>query len=287
MIIFNGKKAADEILSELKEKILQERIKPRFAVISVGDNPASRLFIKNKKRAAKRIGVGISHYKFKETAKEAEVIKKIEKLNQDFRVNGIIVQLPLPKKFNQEKITERINLEKDVDGFCGANRALLEKGEKPYFYSPFPLSVLVALKSAVKNFKGKRILAVVNSKIFGQALKSFLKLKNIEIDFILKKKLHFLDLKAKLKSADVIITACGCPKQLKREMIKEGAVLIDGGITLLFNGKVAGDADRESVEKKASFLTPVPGGIGPLTVAMLLKNVYLAAKKHAKHRKKH
>ena len=171
MLTFNGKAEAEKILLETKEKILEERIQPVLAVISIGDNPSSRLFIKNKKKAAKRIGIKVTQYKFEETVPENEIIQKIEELNQDSGVNGIIVQLPLPKNFKTDRIIEKINPQKDVDGFHRVNRDLLEKGEKPYFYPPLPLAVLTALKSAIKNFEGKRIIAIVNSKIFGENLK--------------------------------------------------------------------------------------------------------------------
>lgn len=278
MVIFNGKKAAEKILLEVKEKLSKEKIEPALAVISAGQDSSSNLFIKNKKKHAKRIGIKVIHHKFEETASEEEIIKRIEELNNDRVVNGIIVQLPLPKKFNTEAIIEKINPKKDIDGFHRLNRELLKKGKNPYFCPPLSSAVLLALKDAIKDFKGKQILAVVNSKIFGETLKNFLKKEGIKTNFVLKKKHHFLDIRIKLKSADVIITACGCLKQLKGEMIKEGAILIDAGISVLFNGKVAGDIDRKSVTNKAAFLTPVPGGIGPLTVALLLKNAYLAAK---------
>ena len=280
MVIFNGKTEAEKILLETKEKILEERIQPVLAVISIGDNPSSRLFIKNKKKAAKRIGIKVIQYKFEETVPENEIIQKIEELNQNFGVNGIIVQLPLPKNFKTDRIIEKINPQKDVDGFHRVNRDLLEKGEKPYFYSPLPSAVLTALKTAINNFEGKRIIAIVNSKIFGENLKNLLRRTRIKVNFILRKKNYFLDIRTKLKSADVVITVCGCVKQLKGDMIKEGAVLIDGGIIVLSNGKVVGDIDKKSIANKAAFLTPVPGGIGPLTVAFLLKNVYLASKNY-------
>ena len=279
MVIFNGKKAAEAILLEVKEKILEKKLQPVLSIISVGEDSSSKLFIKNKKKSAKRIGIGINHYKFKEDVSEEELIGKIEESNADKSVSGIIVQLPLPKNLNTNLILSKVDPKKDVDGFHKVNRDLLRKGESPYFNPPLPSAVLLTLKAATNDFKGKKILIVANSKIFGETVRNFLKKEaGIKASFVLKTKNHFLDIGAKLRSADVLITVCGCVKQLKAEMVKQGAILIDGGIIVLSNGKVAGDADKKSVSKKVSFLSPVPGGLGPLTVAFLLKNVYLAAK---------
>ena len=279
MRIFNGKKAAEKILLDLKKKIEREKVKPKLAVILVGENKASKLYIKNKKQAAKKIGIKVIQYKFKKDARENNIIQKIKDLNNDRSINGIIVQLPLPEGFKTRKITETINPEKDVDGFHKVNRNLLKKG-KPYFFPVLPLAILIALKRTVKDFQRRKILALVNSDALGQTLKTFLKREGIKINYLLRKKVSFLKIKKELKSADIIITVCGCPNLIKGDMIKNKAILIDAGISYSFNGRVKGDVDREGLKNKAAFLTPVPGGIGPLTVASLLKNVYLSAKKY-------
>ncbi|PIV45154.1 MAG: bifunctional 5,10-methylene-tetrahydrofolate dehydrogenase/5,10-methylene-tetrahydrofolate cyclohydrolase [Candidatus Nealsonbacteria bacterium CG02_land_8_20_14_3_00_37_10] len=261
MRIFNGKRAAEKILLRLKEKILKDKIIPVLSVISVGEDPASKLFIRNKKQAAKRIGIKVNHYnRFKETVSEEEIIQKIKELDNDLAVNGIIVQLPLPKKLNAKKIVGGISPHKDVDGF--------RKGT--HFSSPLISGILTALKDSTKKPKGKKIIALVNSDFFGRVLKSSLKKEAIKINYLKNKK------SPAVKTADIVITVCGCPNLIKGDMIKKGAILIDGGITVLKNKKVVGDVDKKSVANKARFLTPVPGGLGPLTVAFLLKNVYLA-----------
>jgi len=262
MIIFNGKKTAEKILSELKKKIKKEKIKPKLAVISIGKDPASGLFIRNKKRAAQKTGIEINHYRLKENAEEKDIIKIIEHLNKDFSVNGIIVQLPLPKRLNSEKIIKRILPKKDVDGFT----------KKTCFKSPLILSILIALKGSNKKLKGKKVLALVNSDIFGKTLKKHLKKENINGNYLKNKKI------SKIKSADILITALGIPNLIKEKMLKRGAILIDAGISVTGKNKVIGDIDKKNIQKKASFLTPVPGGIGPLTIAYLLKNVYAAYK---------
>jgi methylenetetrahydrofolate dehydrogenase (NADP+)/methenyltetrahydrofolate cyclohydrolase len=260
MRIFNGKKIADRILSDLKKKIEQKGLKLKLAVISVGKDPASELFVTNKKKAARKTGIKVVHYRFKEKDREKEIIEKIDKLNADPSINGIIVQLPLPKNFNTEKVVGKINPQKDIDGFQ----------KKTPFSSPLISAILIALKASTGKLKSKKIMALVNSDFFGKALKSSLRKKGININYLKNKK------SPKTKSADIVILICGCPNLVKGDMIKKGAVLIDGGITILKDKKVVGDVDKKSVAKKAGFLTPVPGGLGPLTVAFLLKNLYFA-----------
>jgi len=272
MKIFNGKKTAEKILSDLKRNIRKLRVKPTLATILVGEDRASKLYIKLKQKAARKIGANLILYKFESGAREDDIIGKIESLNEDKKVQGIIVQLPLPDGFKAKKITGKINPGKDVDGF-----------QKKSDFSPvLPSAILIALREAVKSQRSKKILALVNSRIFGETLKRFLKKEKIRVNYILRKELTHGKLKTKLNSADVIITACGIPNLIKNNMVKRGVVLIDAGITRLPGRKVLGDVDKKSVKDKASFLTPVPGGIGPLTVALLLKNTYLAAKKHGK-----
>lgn len=266
IMIFNGREKADEILRDLKQKIQKEKLIPRLAVISVGRDPASELFIKNKRRAAVKIGIKVDHFRFKEKTLEREIVRKIERLNNNTAVHGIIVQLPLPQHLGGGKIVGKMNPCKDVDGFR----------RKTKFSSPLISAILTALRASDRNLKNKKIVAVVNSDFFGRALKKNLKKEKIKIDYLLGRKL----LKYKIKEADIIITVCGRPNLIKGDMIKKGAILIDGGITVLKSKKIVGDVDRKSVEEKAVFLTPVPGGTGPLTVAYLLKNVYLAAKNY-------
>ena len=285
MRIFNGKKIADETLSDLKKKIKKRGFKPKLAVISVGKDLSSELFIRNKKRAAQKIGINILYYKFKEPIRQAqgkkiekEIIERIERLNSDSSVNGIIVQLPLPKNLNTSKIIGRISSQKDVDGFQ----------KKTPFLSPLISAIRIALKSSTKTLKGKKIVALVRSDFFGRALKFSLAKEKIKIDYLKNKKNpkikkgeeHKFSSSALryTRAADIIISICGCPNLIKGDMIKKGAVLIDVGITILKDKKIVGDVDRKSVEKKAGFLTPVPGGLGSITVALLLKNVYYATK---------
>jgi len=264
MMIFDGKSRAQKILLGLKKRISKDKITPVLSVISVGRDPASDLFIRNKKQAAENIGVKVNHFRFKETILGERIIWKIERLNKDETVHGIIVQLPLPRKLNSKEIVGKISPLKDVDGF----------GKETRFSSPLISAILIALKNSVSDFKNKKIIALVNSDFLGQSLIKFLEKERIKIDYSLKQKISI----SKIKKADIVIAVCGCPNLVKGDMVKRGVVLIDAGIVVLKNKKVAGDVDRKSVEGKASFLTPVPGGLGPLTVAHLLENVYLATK---------
>lgn len=278
MKIFNGKKVANKILEELKEDIKSLRLRPSLAVVFVGESEESKLYISLKKKAAEKIGIEVKIYQFSGQTKEEEVINKIKSLNEDENTSGIIVQLPLPATLSIDKIIGAIDPIKDVDGFHEINRKLLEKGE-PRLMPILPMAILLALRNALKkDLEKKKILALVHSKIFGQTLKMVLEKEGANIDYLVRNTCIVLGIEKELKSADVLISVCGCPRIIKAESIKDNAILIDGGITRYHDGKVVGDIDRESVKGKASFLTPVPGGIGPLTVALLLRNVYLAAK---------
>ncbi len=276
MKIFNGKKVAEKILKETAAAIKKEKIRPVLAVLSVGEDEASKIYIKLKKDAGAKIGIEVAEYHFEAQTQEDLIIEKIESLNKDEQVSGLIVQLPLPAILNTERIIKAIDPKKDVDGFHPENRKLLEKN-KPWFWPVLPSAILLAIKTALKNnFKGKKALALVNSEVFGQTLKLILEREGLSLAYQVKNTCIVLGAEKEIKSADILISVCGCAKMIKAEMIKNEAILIDAGITRYHDGKVVGDIDQESVKDKAAFLTPVPGGIGPLTVALLLRNVYLA-----------
>lgn len=281
MRLFNGKEASDKILKELKTAILREDLKPRLAVILVGEDEASKIYIRLKKKAAEEIGIGFELYKYDITLASSEVIKKINELNKREEINGIIVQLPLPASWSRDEIIGAIDPLKDVDGFHEKNRRLLLEG-KPVFEPILPTAMLVAIKAALgDDLSGKKAAALVNSDIFGQVLRVVLEKEGIKFDYIVRNICSADGTEEKLREVDVVITACGCPNLVNSEMIKDGAVVIDGGIYRFKDGRVCGDVDCVSVQKKASFLTPVPGGLGPLVIALLLRSVYLAAKSRA------
>jgi len=283
MILFDGKKAADKILKEIGGQIKKKkRNRPALAVILVGEDSASKLYIKLKKAAAKKIGIQVEEHLFAADVKEEEVLAKINELNENKKIKGIIVQLPLPAMLNPDRIIAAIDAKKDVDGFQKENKrfSLIKEKAEPRLQPVLPQAILTALREALNNnLAGKKMVALVNSDIFAQTLKSVLEKAGADISCIVRKACVIMGAEREVKDADILITVCGCPKFIKSDMIKEGAILIDAGITRYSDGKVVGDIDGESVRDKAAFLTPVPGGIGPLTVALLLKNVYLASRK--------
>jgi len=269
-------------LKEIKTAIKREKLKPKMAVILVGEDEASKIYIRLKGEAAERVGVGFELYKHDATVANERIVKKIKELNENGDIAGIIVQLPLPAGLDRDKIIGAIDPRKDVDGFHAENRRLLLEGH-PVFEPVLPTAMLAAIKAALGgDLSGKKAVALVNSDIFGQTLKLVLEKEGIKFDYIVRNICSADGTEEKLRETDIVITVCGCPNLVTGEMIKGGAVVIDGGIYRFSDGRVRGDVNRESVENKASFLTPVPGGLGPLVIALLLKNVYLAAKKQKK-----
>lgn len=278
MKLFDGKKIAQKILKELAVSVSAMIVKPKLAVILVGEDSSSKLYVKLKEKAARQIGIGFEKHIFSGAAREKEIIAKIESLNNDAAVSGIIVQLPLPAVLRSDRIIEAIDPCKDADGFHRENLKLLEK-KKERILPVLPAAILTALAAAKKFIQRRDVLALVNSEIFGQALKTVLGRENFSVNYLIRGTCMIAGAEKALKAADILISVCGCPNMIKGDAIKKEAVLIDAGVTRYHDNKVTGDIDRESVKDKAAFLTPVPGGIGPLTVALLLRNVCLAAEK--------
>lgn len=261
-IALDGKKIANKIKRDLLTKIKKTKKRPDLAAILIGDNEASELYIKLKQQACEAVGINFHKYLCNEKCfnqgNEKDVLKLIDYLNNDSDINGILLQLPLPNGFDTDKIINKINPDKDVDGFLNKSDAI-----KP----PTILAILRLIKETKINLKNKTCLILANSDIFANNLKKELKTKTNII-----KKVSNID---KAKTYDVVISAFGKPHILKKKHIKKNAIIIDVGISKK-NGKTAGDADP-SVYEKASFVSPVPGGVGPLTVAYLLFNTYLLA----------
>jgi len=268
MKILRGKKIADKILGDLKKKISAKKNRPALAVILVGDNQASELYVKLKQKAAEKIGIKFQLFRFSEKVKEAKVIQKIRELNADKKISGMIVQLPLPKNLNAQRIIDAIDPQKDVDGFSAKNTASLQP--------VFPQAIMEMLISSQVKLQSKKAVVITNSKKFGEVMANTLEKKKISEMYILSSQLK-KDIK-KIQSADIIISAVGKPRLITDRMIKKGVIIVDGGITKK-GQKVFGDVDFDSVKNKAAFLTPVPGGVGPVTIACLLRNTYLATKK--------
>lgn len=271
MKLLYGKPIAEKILNRLKNEIFQSSEKPGLAVILVGNDEASKIYVSLKEKTAKEIGINFFPHKLSEDVSEEEIFDLIEKLNADEKVHGIIVQLPLPKGFNSEKIISKIDPKKDADGFS-------KKGKLP---AVFTRAIMLMLESSGEKLKNKKAVVVANSDEFGRAMSSMLEQKNIKAEYLLSKYISTnIDI---LKQADVVISAVGLKGIINGNMIKNGTVVVDGGIDKI-SGKVWGDMDFLSTEKKSGFLTPVPGGVGPVTIACLLENVFTAFKAQQKEK---
>jgi methylenetetrahydrofolate dehydrogenase (NADP+)/methenyltetrahydrofolate cyclohydrolase len=271
MKLLKGKKIADAILKKIKGEIKKASLRPTLAVILIGDDKASHLYVKLKKRAAEKIGIKFQLFKFSSKIKEKNIIQKIQELNVDKKISGMIVQLPLPKNLNTQKIIDAVNPQKDVDGFSAKNKANL----RPVF--PQAIMEILTASSPMASFrKGTEAVVIANSEKFGEIMVDALRKKKIAGVYILSNQLE-KNIK-KIQKADIIISAVGQPGLITEKMLKKGAIIIDGGITKK-GKKVFGDVNFKSVKNKASFLTPVPGGVGPVTIACLLKNTFLASQK--------
>lgn len=273
MEILNGKRIAQAILDEIATEIKKSEIKPGLAVILAGKNKASEIYVSLKGKRAKEVGIDFQLKRFPSDVSEDKVINEIENLNSNRSVNGIIVQLPLPDSFDTQRIIDEIDPKKDVDGFHPENLNLFNNG-KEIFWPVFPKAIVKLIESAGIGLGDKKAVVLANSERFGKEMEVALKRFGLSSNYILSDEIE--ENKNEIKQADILVTALGNPALIKGEMIKEGAILIDGGITKI-GEKVRGDIDFESVKNKASFLSPVPGGVGPVTIACLLENVYLAS----------
>lgn len=276
--LIDGKALAEEILLDLRKKIIKENFHPGLAVILVGNDESSRLYVKNKENASKKVGINFHKYlcgnEFFPNISENEIIEMVQFLNNDPTISSIIIQLPLPKQFNMQKIIEAIDPKKDVDGFHPQNikKILSQKTEH---FPPLIKTILYILNSIKMNIKGKRVCVLSKSDIFRQVIVKVLEDKGARVDVVT---LEEAQEKKGLKEADIVISILGKPKIITGDMVKKGATIIDIGITKTENG-FFGDVDFESIKKVANFATPTPGGVGPITVAMLLRSVFDSAKK--------
>ena len=275
--IIDGKKIASEIRADLARKVeqLSGEVMPVLAVVLVGDNEASRIYVRNKQKAAAEVGIGCEVLEMNEGIGENALLATIEELNENPHVNGIIVQLPLPEHINPLKILSAIRPEKDVDGFNPYNAGLLACKEPEAVVSATPKGILKLLQTTGIDLCGKHAVIIGRSNIVGRPAAMVLLNHDCTVTVTHSKT---VDLPSIVRQADIVVAACGCPNLVKKDWLKEGAVVIDVGINRV-EGKLCGDVDFEDAKEKASFITPVPGGVGPMTVAMLLENTYEAALK--------
>lgn len=272
--IINGKEIAARFRSELAAKITNNPSEnmPVLAVVLVGDDDASKVYVRNKQKAAAEVGIGCEIMEFSATIGEQALLEVIDDLNANPHINGIIVQLPLPKHIDSLNILSRIKPSKDVDGFSPANTGLLSYNHPNAFISATPKGILHLLQSSKINLTGKHAVIIGRSTIVGKPLAMLLLNHDCTVTITHSKTINLPDI---VKTADIVIAACGQAKLVKAEWIKDGAVVIDVGINRV-DGKLCGDVDFDNVKEKASFITPVPGGVGPMTVAMLLANTFEA-----------
>ena len=269
--VIDGKKISQVIKDELKEKaaaMAKEGKKAALAVIQVGNDPASSVYLRNKKKACEYIGIESLSYELPEETTEEELVALIEKLNADAGVNGILVQLPLPEQINEEKIIQTISPDKDVDGFHMQNVGALCTGGKGYV-SCTPLGIITLLKRSGIEIAGKRCVVMGRSNIVGKPMAMLLLRENGTVTICHSKT---QDMKEITRQADILVVAIGKPKFVDETYVKEGAVVIDVGIHRNAENKLCGDVDFDKVAPHTSAITPVPGGVGPMTIAMLMNN---------------
>lgn len=272
-ILLNGKSLAKEIKQELEEKVSRDNIKCSLAVVIVGDDPASRVYVNGKKADCDEIGIKSYEYALDESTSEEELLELVEKLNNDDNINGILVQLPLPKHINEQKIINAINPDKDVDAFHPVNVGKIMIGN--YSFLPCtPSAVMELIEKTGIDLTGLKCVVVGRSNIVGKPLSMLLLHKNATVTICHSKTEN---LKEECRQADVLIAAVGVPELIKGDYIKPGAIIIDVGINRLPNGRLVGDVAFNEAMDIASYITPVPGGVGPMTRAVLMKNVINAS----------
>ncbi|MBO5073027.1 MAG: bifunctional methylenetetrahydrofolate dehydrogenase/methenyltetrahydrofolate cyclohydrolase FolD [Eubacterium sp.] len=266
--LIDGKLISAQVKDECRERVAKEGLDVTLAVIQVGNDPASTVYVGNKKKACEYIGIHSLSYELPEETTEEELLALVEKLNQDDGVHGILVQLPLPSHIDEDKVIQKISPMKDVDGFHPQSVGALSIGE-PGFVSCTPAGVIQLLKRSGVKIDGSECVIVGRSNIVGKPMAMLMLRENATVTVCHS---HTKDLKEVTKRADILIVAVGRPRFITREYVKEGAVVIDVGIHRNEDNKLCGDVDFADVEPVASAITPVPGGVGPMTIAMLMNN---------------
>lgn len=272
MELIDGKKLADEVLLALQNKIAQENVKPHLVIVLVGDNEASQIYVRNKLKAAEKVGIVADVVCLPADVSQQVLGDKIVELNHDNAVHGIVVQQPLPEGLSIDEVVEKIAPEKDVDGFGISNIGKLVQNLGGGIIAATPKAVLNMLVSTGVALAGKHAVIIGRSKIVGRPLVALLLNHDCTVTVVHTKTRNLADL---VRTADIVVAACGQPKLVKKDWLKKGAVVIDVGINRV-GGRLCGDVDFENAAEVCSFISPVPGGVGPMTVAMLLENTFEA-----------
>lgn len=273
MQIIDGKALAAELRADLKEKIAVMQRKPGLAVVIVGEDPASQIYVRNKIKACAELGIRSYSYELPETSSQSELEGLLDELAADKNVDGILLQMPLPKKFDEDAAVAHIPFEKDVDGFTAKNLGLLLQ-HKERIVACTPLGVMKMLEKYGVEPTGKRAVVLGRSETVGKPMAMLLLNANATVTVCHSRTQNFKEV---CKEADILVAAVGKAKFVTADMVKDGAVVIDIGMNRDENGKLCGDVDFENVKEKASLITPVPGGVGPMTITMLMYNTYLTA----------
>lgn len=277
--IMDGKALSLKLKEQMKQRIeqlKQQGINPKLVVVLVGDNSASQVYVRNKHKSCGEVGIESEVITMPEQTSQQELLEVVERLNQDETVDGILVQLPLPKQIDEKTVLRSILPEKDVDGFHPVNVGLLSIGDE-CFAPATPSGIIAMFQEYGINIAGKNCVVIGRSNIVGKPMAALL-LKNNATVTICHSKTE--DLASYTRRADVVIVATGRRHTLTSDMVKEGAVVVDVGMNRNEQGKLCGDVDYEEVKEKASFITPVPGGVGPMTITELLENTIQAAQRH-------
>lgn len=275
--LIDGKEVSAKVKSEVRDetvKLKEQGITVGLAVVIVGNNAASRVYVNSKKKACEEVGFNSYEYSLDENITQQELLDLVDVLNNDDKVNGILVQLPLPKHIDENAIINSISPDKDVDAFHPFNVGKIMIGEFA-FLPCTPAGVMELIDSTGVDISGKSAVVIGRSNIVGKPMSMLLLHRNATVTICHSKTTNLADV---CKTADIIVAAVGRASFVTEDMVKEGAVVIDVGMNRLDNGKLCGDVDFDSVSKKAGYITPVPGGVGPMTIAMLMKNTLTAAK---------
>ena len=279
--LIDGKKVSEDTREEIAKGVEELKdssgITPGLAAVLVGDNPASEIYVRNKRKACEKVGIYSEEHKLPETTTEEELLELVRKLNDDDKIHGILVQLPLPDHINETNILRTVTPLKDVDGFHPENVGRLVEGN-PRFISCTPYGIIKMLEYYGIDIKGKEAVVVGRSNIVGKPVGMLLLHRHATVTTCHSRT---RDLGEVTRRADILVAAIGRANFITADMVKEGAVVIDVGINRNEEGKLTGDVDFENVSKKASYITPVPGGVGPMTIAMLLWNTLESAKMKA------
>ena len=277
-VILDGKAISKKVREELKikaEELRQKNIIPKLAVIMVGDDPSSKIYVRNKSKACEEVGIEFEEYLLDENIKNEELLNLIEELNNREDIHGILLQSPIPKHLDINLAFRTIKPEKDVDGFHPVNIGKLSLNQE-CFVSCTPFGIMRMLAEYNIDIEGKHAVIIGRSNIVGKPMIQCMLNKHATVTVCHSKTKNLSEI---TKQADILVAAIGKPKFITEDMVKDGAVIIDVGINRNEEGKVCGDVDFENVSKKASYITPVPGGVGPMTIAMLMNNIIKAAKK--------